>query len=48
MATESEAKIAALEAIAKLCNALAALATLFGKELEREAADAAAKKGGRQ
>lgn len=45
MATESEAKIGALEALAKLCNALAALATLFAKELEREAAAADAARG---
>jgi hypothetical protein len=44
MATESEAKIGALEALAKFLNAAAALATLFAKELERDAASAAAGK----
>jgi len=38
MATESEAKIGALEALAKFLDAAAALVTFFRKELEREAA----------
>lgn len=43
MATESEAKIGALEALAKLLDAAAALVTFFRKQFEQEAADAAAK-----
>lgn len=54
MATELEhgnAKVGALEALAKFLNAAAELVTFFRKELEREAAAAAAAgapgKGGR-
>lgn len=50
MATELEygtAKVGALDALAKFLNAAAELVTFFRKELEREAAEVAARKGGR-